>query len=56
VELHNLYSSPDNIRVIESRRMSWVGGGMEKNRELRNIYRILGKKLGPFSHKQAEVL
>jgi hypothetical protein len=25
VELHNLYSSPDIIRQIKSRRMRWVG-------------------------------
>jgi hypothetical protein len=24
-ELHNLYSSPDTIRQIKSRRMRWVG-------------------------------
>jgi hypothetical protein len=24
-ELHNLYASPNNIRVIKSRRMRWVG-------------------------------
>jgi hypothetical protein len=24
-ELHNLYSSPDIVRVIKSRRMRWVG-------------------------------
>jgi hypothetical protein len=24
-ELHNLYSSPNNIRVIKSRRMRWEG-------------------------------
>jgi hypothetical protein len=24
-ELHNLYSSPDVIRMIKSRRMSWAG-------------------------------
>jgi len=23
-ELHNLYTSPNNIRVIKSRRMGWV--------------------------------
>jgi hypothetical protein len=48
-ELHNLYSSPDIIRQIKSRRMSWAGhvasmaGG-------RNVYRVLvgepeGKRL-----------
>jgi hypothetical protein len=25
-ELHNLYSTPDIIRQIKSRRMRWVGG------------------------------
>jgi hypothetical protein len=25
-ELHNLYSSPDIIRQVKSRRMRWVGG------------------------------
>jgi hypothetical protein len=24
-ELHNLYSSPNTIRMIKSRRMRWVG-------------------------------
>jgi hypothetical protein len=24
-ELHNLYSSPDIVRMIRSRRMRWVG-------------------------------
>jgi hypothetical protein len=24
-ELHNLYSSPDNIRQVKSRRMRWAG-------------------------------
>jgi hypothetical protein len=45
-ELHNLYTSPDIIRQIESRRMRWVGhvarmgGG-------RNVYRVLvGKPEG----------
>jgi hypothetical protein len=44
-ELHNLYSSPDIIRVIKSRRMRWVGhvARMEK----RNAYKILvGKPEG----------
>jgi hypothetical protein len=36
-ELHNLYSSPNIIRMIESRRMRWTG----------NAYRILvGKPEG----------
>jgi hypothetical protein len=45
-ELHNLYSSPDIIRQIKSRRMRWaghvprMGGG-------RNVYRVLvGKPEG----------
>jgi hypothetical protein len=45
-ELHNLYSSPDIIRQIKSRRMRWAGhvarmvGG-------RNVYRVLvGKPEG----------
>jgi hypothetical protein len=42
-ELHNLYSSPDIIREIKSRRMRWaghvarMGGG-------RNVYRVLEGK------------
>jgi hypothetical protein len=33
-ELHNLYSSPNIIRVIKSRRMRWAGhvSRMEENR------------------------
>jgi hypothetical protein len=37
-ELHNLYSSPNIIRMIESRRMRWVG---HVARNIRNAYRIL---------------
>jgi hypothetical protein len=43
--LHSLYSSPDIIRQVKSRRMSWaghvarVGGG-------RNVYRVLVGKPG----------
>jgi hypothetical protein len=39
-ELHNLYSSPDIVRQVKSRRMRWaghvarMGGG-------RNVYRVL---------------
>jgi hypothetical protein len=39
-ELHNLYSSPNIIRMIKSRRMRWAGhvAGIG---ERRNAYRIL---------------
>jgi hypothetical protein len=39
-ELHNLYSSPNTIRMINSRWMSWVGHGARMG-EKRNAYRIL---------------
>jgi hypothetical protein len=45
-ELHNLYSSPNIIRMIMSMRMRWAGhvAGMG---ETRNAYRILvGKAVG----------
>jgi hypothetical protein len=48
-ELHNLYSSPNTIRMIKSRRMRWEGhvAGMG---ETRNAYRILvGKREGKSS-------
>jgi hypothetical protein len=38
-ELHNLYSSPDIIREIKSRRMSWVGH-VARMGEGRNVYRV----------------
>jgi hypothetical protein len=45
-ELHNLYSSPDIIRQIKSRRMRWVGHGSCMG-EGRNVYRVLvGKPEG----------
>jgi hypothetical protein len=45
-ELHSLYSSPNIIRMIKSRRMRWVGH-VERIRETRNAYRILvGKPEG----------
>jgi hypothetical protein len=41
-ELHNLYSSPNIIRMIKSRRMRWAGHG-----EKGNAYRVLvGKAEG----------
>jgi hypothetical protein len=45
-ELHNLYSSPDIIRQIKSRRMRWAGH-MARMGEGRNMYRVLvGKPEG----------
>jgi hypothetical protein len=39
-ELYNLYSSPNIVRVIKSRRMSWVGH-VTCMEEGRGAYRIL---------------
>jgi hypothetical protein len=49
VELHNLYSSPNIIRKIKSRRRRWAGHVARMGKQ-RNTYRILvgkpeGKKL-----------
>jgi hypothetical protein len=45
-ELHNLYSSPNIIRIIKSRRMRWAGH-VARMEETRNTYRILvGKPEG----------
>jgi hypothetical protein len=45
-ELHNLYSSPDIIRQIKSRRMRWAGH-VARVGEGRNMYRVLvGKPEG----------
>jgi hypothetical protein len=45
-ELHNLYSSPDIIRLIKSRRMRWVGH-VALMGEGRNVYTVLvGKPEG----------
>jgi hypothetical protein len=45
-ELHNLYSSPTEIRIIKSRRMRWVGH-VARMGEKRNVYRLLvGKPEG----------
>jgi hypothetical protein len=32
-ELHNLYSSPNIIRMIKSRRMRWAGNVAEREEE-----------------------
>jgi hypothetical protein len=42
-ELHNLYSSPDIIRHIKSRRMRWAGHVARMGEE-RKVYRILVRK------------
>jgi hypothetical protein len=39
-ELHNLYSSPDIIRQINSRRMRWAGH-VSRMGEGRNVDRVL---------------
>jgi hypothetical protein len=45
-ELHNLHSSPDTIRQIESRRMRWAGHVASMG-EGRKVYRVLvGKPEG----------
>jgi hypothetical protein len=45
-ELHDLYSSPDIIRQIKSRRMRWAGH-VARMVEGRNLYRVLvGKPEG----------
>jgi hypothetical protein len=45
-ELHNLYCSPDIIRMIKSRRMRWPGH-VTRMGEKRNAYGILvGKPEG----------
>jgi hypothetical protein len=44
-ELHNLYSSPNIIRMIKSRRMRWAGH-VARMGELRNAHNILGKPEG----------
>jgi hypothetical protein len=45
-ELNNLYSSPDILRVIKSRRMRWTGH-VARMGERRGVYRVLvGKAEG----------
>jgi hypothetical protein len=44
--IHNLYSSPNTIRMIKSKRMRWAGHVAQMG-ETRNAYRILvGKPEG----------
>jgi hypothetical protein len=45
-ELHNLYSSPDIIRQVKSRRMRWAGYVARMGEE-RKVYKVLvGKPEG----------
>jgi hypothetical protein len=39
-ELHSLYSSPNIVTVIKSRRMGWAGR-VARMREGRGVYRVL---------------
>jgi hypothetical protein len=39
-ELHNLYSSPNTVRVIKSGRMGWAGH-VARMGEGRSVYRVL---------------
>jgi hypothetical protein len=39
-ELHELYSSPNIVRMIKSRRMRWVGH-VARREEGRDVYRVL---------------
>jgi hypothetical protein len=43
-ELHNLYSSPDIIRQIKSRRMRWAGHVARMGGE-RKVYKVLVGKI-----------
>jgi hypothetical protein len=38
-ELHNLYSSPDIIRQVKSRRMRWAGN-VPRMAEERKLYKV----------------
>jgi hypothetical protein len=44
-ELHNLYSSPDIIRQVKSRRMRWAGHVVRMGEE-RKVYKVLVGKPG----------
>jgi hypothetical protein len=55
-ELHNLYSSPDIIRQVKSRRMRWAGH-VARMGEDRKVYKVLvgkpegNRKLGRPRHR-----
>jgi hypothetical protein len=50
-ELHNLYTSPNIIRVIKSRRMGWTVY-VARIGELKNIYRIVIGNLRGRGHSE----
>jgi hypothetical protein len=43
-ELYDLYSSPNIIRVIKSRRMDGGGGHIARVRDRRDTYKVLVRK------------
>ena len=44
-ELNDLYSSPNIVRVIKSRRMRWAGHVARMGEE-RGVYRVFGVETG----------
>jgi hypothetical protein len=52
-ELHILYSSPNIIRQIKSRRMRWAGH-VERMGEERNVYRVLMEKPEERDHLEGQ--
>jgi hypothetical protein len=50
-ELHNLYSSPDIIRQIKSRRMRWAGHVARMGEE-RKVYKALVGKPKEGDHSE----
>jgi hypothetical protein len=42
-ELHNLYSSPDNVRQVKSRRMTWAGHVARNGRGEKTVQGFGGK-------------
>jgi hypothetical protein len=50
-ELHNLYSSPDIIRQIKSRRMRWAGH-VARMGEKKKVYKVLGESLKERDHSE----
>jgi hypothetical protein len=43
-KLNNLYSSPNIVRVIKSRRLSWTGH-VARTGERRGVYRVFGGEI-----------